>query len=42
MPSKCKTEASVRTAIIKFEQEFLGCGADEVRAFIVRDMGSSA
>lgn len=38
MPSKGEKEAAVRTAIIKFEQEFLGRGPDEVRAFIVRDM----
>lgn len=38
MRSKGETEAAVRTAIIKFEQEFLGRGPDEVRAFIVRDM----
>ncbi|BCA55225.1 DUF2294 domain-containing protein [Nitrospira sp. KM1] len=31
-------ETAVRNAIIKFEQEFLGRGPDEVRAVIVRDM----
>ena len=36
--SKGEKEAAVRTAIIKFEQEFLGRGPDEVRVFIVRDM----
>ncbi len=38
MPSKGEKEAAVRTDIIKFEQEFLGRGPDEVRAFIVRGM----
>lgn len=38
VPSKGEKEAAVRTAIIKFEQEFLGRGPDEVRVFIVRDM----
>ena len=38
MASKGEKEAAVRTAIIKFEQEFLGRGPDEVRVFIVRDM----
>lgn len=31
-------ENSIRTAIIKFEQEFMGRGPDEVRAFVVRDL----
>ncbi len=30
-------ENAIRNAIIKFEQEFMGRGPDEVRAFIVRD-----
>ena len=38
MRSKGETETAVRTAIIKFEQEFLGRGPDDVRAFIVRDL----
>ena len=38
MRSKGETEAAIRTAIIKFEQEFLGRGPDHVRAFIVRDL----
>lgn len=38
MRSKGETEAAIKTAIIKFEQEFLGRGPDDVRAFIVRDM----
>ena len=35
--SKGEMEAAIRTAIIKFEQEFMGRGPDEVKAFIVRD-----
>lgn len=31
-------ESSIRNAIIKFEQEFLGRGPDDVRAFVVRDL----
>src|SRR5689334_8659361 len=31
-------EASIRNAIIKFEQEFMGRGPDDVRASIVRDV----
>lgn len=31
-------ENAVRNAIIKFEQEFMGRGPDEVRACIVRDL----
>src|SRR5215831_4507760 len=31
-------ENAVRNAVIKFEQEFLGRGPDEVRAFVVRDL----
>ena len=30
-------EAAVRNAIIRFEQEFLGRGPDDVRAFVIRD-----
>lgn len=30
-------EAAIRNAIIKFEQEFLGRGPDDVRAYVVRD-----
>lgn len=33
-----EVESAIRTAIIKFEQEFLGRGPDDVRAFIVRDI----
>lgn len=36
--SKSEIEAAIRTAIIKFEQEFLGRGPDDVRAFIIRDI----
>jgi uncharacterized protein YbcI len=31
-------ENAIRNAIIKFEQEFMGRGPDEVRAFIVKDL----
>jgi uncharacterized protein YbcI len=31
-------EGAIRTAIIKFEQEFMGRGPDDVKAFIVRDL----
>lgn len=31
-------ENLIKNAIIKFEQEFMGRGPDEVRAFIVRDL----
>ena len=31
-------ENAIRNAIIKFEQEFMGRGPDEVRAFVVRDL----
>lgn len=31
-------ENAIRNAIIKFEQEFLGRGPEEVRAFVVRDL----
>jgi uncharacterized protein YbcI len=36
--TKGETEGAIRNAIIKFEQEFMGRGPDDVRAFIVRDM----
>lgn len=35
--SKGEIEGAIRNAIIKFEQEFMGRGPDDVRAFIVRD-----
>ena len=31
-------ENAIRNAIIKFEQEFMGRGPDEVRAFVVKDL----
>jgi uncharacterized protein YbcI len=31
-------ESAIRNAIIKFEQEFMGRGPDEVKAFIIRDL----
>jgi uncharacterized protein YbcI len=31
-------ENAIRNAVIKFEQEFLGRGPDEVRAFVTRDL----
>ncbi len=31
-------ESAIRNAVIKFEQEFMGRGPDDVRAFIVRDI----
>ncbi len=31
-------ESAIRNAIIKFEQEFLGRGPDEVRALVARDL----
>ena len=35
--SKGEIESDIRNAIIKFEQEFMGRGPDDVKAFIVRD-----
>lgn len=35
--TKGEIESAIRTAIIKFEQEFMGRGPDDVKAFIVRD-----
>jgi len=37
-PGPYRMESAIRNAIIKFEQEFLGRGPDEVRAFVVRDL----
>jgi uncharacterized protein YbcI len=37
-PAREAMESSIRNAIIKFEQEFMGRGPDDVRAFIVRDL----
>ena len=36
--SKGEIEAAIRNAIIKFEQEFMGRGPEDVRAYIVRDL----
>lgn len=36
--TKGEIEAAIRNAIIKFEQEFMGRGPTDVRAFIVRDL----
>ncbi len=33
-----EAEAAIRNAIIKFEQEFMGRGPTDVRAFIIRDI----
>lgn len=35
--TKGEIEAAIRTAIIKFEHEFLGRGPDDVKAYIVKD-----
>ena len=36
--TKGESEAAIRNAVIKFEQEFMGRGPTEVKAFILRDM----
>jgi uncharacterized protein YbcI len=36
--TKGEMEGAIRTAIIKFEQEFMGRGPDDVKAFIIRDL----
>src|ERR1051326_6599073 len=36
--TKGEIEGAVRNAIIRFEQEFMGRGPEDVRAFIVRDI----
>lgn len=36
--TKGEIEAAIRNAIIKFEQEFMGRGPTDVRAFVVRDL----
>jgi uncharacterized protein YbcI len=38
LPDGRTMEIAIRNAIIKFEQEFMGRGPDEVRAFVVRDL----
>jgi uncharacterized protein YbcI len=36
--SKSEIEGAIRIAIIKFEQEFMGRGPDDVKTFVVRDL----
>lgn len=36
--TKGEMESAIRNAIIKFEQEFMGRGPEDVRAFVVRDL----
>ncbi len=36
--TKGEVESSIRNAVIKFEQEFMGRGPEDVRAFIVKDV----
>ena len=36
--TKGESETAIRNAVIKFEQEFMGRGPTEVKAFILRDM----
>lgn len=36
--TRAEMEVAIRNAIIKFEQDFMGRGPTEVRAFIVRDL----
>lgn len=36
--TKGEVEAAVRNAVIKFEQEFMGRGPSDVKAFLVGDM----
>ena len=37
-PTKGEAETAIRNAIIKFEQEFMGRGPTDVKAFILRDI----
>ncbi len=37
-PTKGEAESAVRNAVIKFEQEFMGRGPEDVRAFIIKDI----
>ncbi len=37
-PTKGEAETAIRNAIIKFEQEFMGRGPMDVKAFILRDI----
>ena len=36
--TKGEAETAIRNAIIKFEQEFMGRGPMDVKAFILRDL----
>ena len=36
--TKSEIEKAIRNAIIKFEQEFMGRGPDDVKTFVVRDL----
>jgi uncharacterized protein YbcI len=36
--TKNEIERAIRNAIIKFEQEFMGRGPDDVKTFVVRDL----
>ena len=36
--TKSEIEKAIRNAIIKFEQEFMGRGPDDVKTFVVRDI----
>ena len=36
--TKSEIEKAIRNAIIKFEQEFIGRGPDDVKTFVVRDI----
>lgn len=36
--TKGEIEANIRNAVIKFEQEFMGRGPSDVKAFLVRDI----
>lgn len=36
--TRAEMEVAIRNAIIKFEQDFMGRGPTDVRAFIVRDL----
>jgi len=37
-PTKGEAETAIRNAIIKFEQEFMGRGPTDVKAYILRDI----
>jgi uncharacterized protein YbcI len=36
--TKGEVEKAIRNAVIKFEQEFMGRGPEDVRAFIIKDI----